>query len=94
MVGLYEEPEKPDAPLDYLKHFISGANDIDIAALTAENEELKKRINVLETKLEESAVQIKKANQKIAELQQVDQPMQEDEVQEAVSVRLRWVLLL
>lgn len=60
LVGLYEEPEKPDAPLDYLKHFISGTNDVDIAALKTENEELKKRVAVLETKLEESAANLKK----------------------------------
>jgi hypothetical protein len=60
LVGLYEEPEKPDSPLDYLKHFISGTNDVDIAALKTENEELKKRVSVLELKLEESAANFKK----------------------------------
>ena len=63
LVGLYEEPEKPDTPLDYLKHFISGTNDVDIAALKSENDELKKRVGVLESKLEETSANLRQIQQ-------------------------------
>ncbi|KAJ3340715.1 Alternative oxidase, mitochondrial precursor [Gonapodya sp. JEL0774] len=53
LVGLYEEPEKPDNPLDYVKHFLSGPSDIDIEAIKAENDELKRRVKELESKLAE-----------------------------------------
>ncbi|KAF1336778.1 hypothetical protein FI667_g24, partial [Globisporangium splendens] len=43
LVGLYEEGDKPSNAVDYIKRFMGAPTGIDIEALRAENEELKKR---------------------------------------------------
>ncbi|KXS19300.1 hypothetical protein M427DRAFT_53243 [Gonapodya prolifera JEL478] len=53
LVALYEEPEKPDSPLEYVKQFLGGPSDIDVEAIKAENDELKRRVRELELKVEE-----------------------------------------
>lgn len=53
LVGLYEEPEKPESPVDFIKQFLGGPGDLDVEALKAENEELKRRVEELEQKINE-----------------------------------------
>lgn len=53
LVGLYEEPEKPENPIDFIKQFLGGAGEFDLDAMKSENEELKKKVEVLEAKVEE-----------------------------------------
>ena len=53
LVGLYEEPEKPENPLEFVKQFLGGPANLELENLKAENEELKKRVEELEGKLEE-----------------------------------------
>ncbi|KAJ3185733.1 hypothetical protein HDU85_001092 [Gaertneriomyces sp. JEL0708] len=55
--GLYEEPEKPENPLEYLKTFISGPGSAtDAEALRVENEELKRKVEELEKKLQAAGI--------------------------------------
>ncbi|OUM58898.1 hypothetical protein PIROE2DRAFT_33712, partial [Piromyces sp. E2] len=51
LVGLYEESEKPENPLDFIKQFLGGPSEIDIEALKAENEELRRKVEDLEAEL-------------------------------------------
>jgi hypothetical protein len=51
-VGLYEEPEKPENPVDFIKQFLGSASDVDVEALKGENEALKQRVEELQAKLE------------------------------------------
>ena len=50
LVKLYEEPEKPNDALEYLKNNIGGskADKEEISKLTTENEDLKKKVEELE----------------------------------------------
>lgn len=43
LVGLYEEGDKPSNAVDYIKRFMGAPTGVDIEALRAENEELKKK---------------------------------------------------
>ncbi|KUF98787.1 C-Myc-binding protein [Phytophthora nicotianae] len=43
LVGLYEEADKPPNAVDYVKRFMGAPTGIDVDALRAENEELKKK---------------------------------------------------
>ena len=47
MVGLYEEPEKPPNAVDYVKRYMGAPTGVDVEALRAENEELKKKVHSL-----------------------------------------------
>jgi len=56
LVGLYEEPEKPNDALDFIKQYLAvspAATSNEIDTLRAENEELKKRNDELKKQLEE-----------------------------------------
>ncbi|KAJ3315995.1 hypothetical protein HDV04_000203 [Boothiomyces sp. JEL0838] len=53
LVGLYEEPEKPDSPIEYIKHFLGGPSEVDTEALKHENEELKSRIEEMQAKIDQ-----------------------------------------
>eukprot|EP00043_Microstomoeca_roanoka_P018665 m.202356 g.202356 ORF g.202356 m.202356 type:complete len:99 (-) comp16872_c15_seq1:57-353(-) len=66
MIGLYEEPEKPNNPLEFIQQHLSVGGDgiSDVEALKKENEELKARNEELlaenlelKKKLEEAAAQ-------------------------------------
>ncbi|XP_023340519.1 skin secretory protein xP2 [Eurytemora carolleeae] len=49
LVQLYEEPQKPDDALGYLKKSVGGTDDaVTIETLRKENDELKKKISELE----------------------------------------------
>lgn len=43
LVGLYEESDKPANAVDYIKRFMGAPTGVDVDALRAENEELKKK---------------------------------------------------
>lgn len=62
LVGLYEEPEKPNNALDFLKQHLgaSGPETADVEALKLENTELRQKIeqlteenNELKTKMQQ-----------------------------------------
>ena len=49
LVGLYEEPERPANAVDYIKRYMGAPTGIDVEALRAENEQLKRDKAQLET---------------------------------------------
>ncbi|KAJ3285991.1 hypothetical protein BCR33DRAFT_296936 [Rhizoclosmatium globosum] len=53
LVGLYEEPEKPESPIEFIKQFLGGPGDVDVEALKHENDELKKRVEELQSRIDE-----------------------------------------
>ena len=53
LVGLYEEPEKPPNAVDYVKRYLGAPTGVDVEALRAENEELKKKVASLQETVEE-----------------------------------------
>ncbi len=53
LVGLYEEPEKPPNAVDYVKRYMGAPTGVDVEALRAENEELKKKVQSLTETVEE-----------------------------------------
>ncbi|KAI8818732.1 uncharacterized protein EV422DRAFT_163072 [Fimicolochytrium jonesii] len=54
LVGLYEEPEKPENALEYVKQFLGGPSDVDVEALKSENEELRRKVEELQQRLDEA----------------------------------------
>ena len=54
LVGLYEEPEKPQNAIDFIKMTLGAPSGVDVDALKAENEQLKQRVDELELKLAEA----------------------------------------
>ncbi|KAI8853111.1 hypothetical protein BC829DRAFT_367957 [Chytridium lagenaria] len=57
LVGLYEEPEKPESPIEFIKQFLGGPSDVDVEALRHENDELRRRVDELQLKIEELTTQ-------------------------------------
>ena len=53
LVGLYEEPEKPQNPTDFIKGCLGAPSDTDVDKLKAENDELKDKVRDLERKIDE-----------------------------------------
>lgn len=53
LVALYEEPENPEDPLEYIKQFLGSPNGIDVDSLQKENEELKEQVTQLEARVTE-----------------------------------------
>lgn len=51
LVGLYEEPDRPQNAIDYIKRYLGAPVGIDAEALKAENEKLKKEKADLESQL-------------------------------------------
>ncbi|OEU22492.1 hypothetical protein FRACYDRAFT_165103, partial [Fragilariopsis cylindrus CCMP1102] len=47
LVGLYEEPERPTSPMDYIKRYIGAPKNIDVDGLKRENEQLKRQLAAL-----------------------------------------------
>jgi hypothetical protein len=58
LVGLYEEPERPQNAVDYIKRYMGAPTGIDVEALRAECDQLRKD----KASLEES---LKVADQKV-----------------------------
>jgi len=58
LVGLYEEPERPPNAVDYIKRYMGAPTNIDVEAIRAENESLKKQIQDLTSNLAELQKQV------------------------------------
>ncbi len=52
LVGLYEEPEKPNNAIEFIKKCLGAPSDTDVDQLKADNEDLKKHKHELEKKIE------------------------------------------
>ena len=53
MVGLYEESEKPPNAVDYVKRYMGAPTGVDVEAIRAENEELRKKVHALQETIDE-----------------------------------------
>jgi hypothetical protein len=53
LVALFEEPESPEDPLDYIKQFLGSPQGIDVESLQRENDELEQQAQALRARLEE-----------------------------------------
>merc|ERR1711966_370531 len=53
LVGLYEEPEKPANALDFIKMTLGAPTGVDVEALKAENEQLRKKCDEMSLKIKE-----------------------------------------
>lgn len=53
LVALFEEPENPEDPLEYIKQFLGSPNGIDVESLQKENEELETQVETLKARLAE-----------------------------------------
>ena len=53
LVGLYEEPERPQNAVDYIKRYMGAPTGIDVEALKAECEQLRKDKTDLENQVKE-----------------------------------------
>ncbi|KAK1944082.1 c-Myc-binding [Phytophthora citrophthora] len=62
LVGLYEESDKPPNAVDYVKRFMGAPTGIDVDALRAENEELKKKNAELIKTVEELNKRVRNPN--------------------------------
>lgn len=51
LVGLYEEPERPQNAVDYIKRYMGAPTGIDVEALRAECDQLRKDKAALEESL-------------------------------------------
>jgi predicted ATP-grasp superfamily ATP-dependent carboligase len=54
LVGLYEEPERPNNAIDYIKRYMGAPQNVDVDALKRENESLKMQVDKLSRQMEES----------------------------------------
>eukprot|EP00672_Neobodo_designis_P023307 CAMPEP_0174849382 /NCGR_PEP_ID=MMETSP1114-20130205/15515_1 /TAXON_ID=312471 /ORGANISM="Neobodo designis, Strain CCAP 1951/1" /LENGTH=87 /DNA_ID=CAMNT_0016083717 /DNA_START=86 /DNA_END=349 /DNA_ORIENTATION=+ len=54
LVNLYEEPERPDKPMEFIKKALGGPVQADVDALRQENEALRAEVDALKKKLAES----------------------------------------
>ena len=51
LVGLYEEPEKPDNAIDFIKKYLGSPSDVDVDKLKIEYERLKEENNKLHNRI-------------------------------------------
>jgi hypothetical protein len=58
LVGLYEEPEKPQNSVDFIKKCLGAPSDTDIDILKADNDDLKKQRADLASRIEAIHAQI------------------------------------
>ncbi len=58
LVGLYEEPDRPQQAIDYVKKHLGAPTGIDIDEIRTENEELKKRNAELQKQVDSAIAQI------------------------------------
>ena len=63
LVGLYEEPERPPNAVDYIKRYMGAPTGIDVEAIRAENESLKKDKAELQTAVDELNQKLADANE-------------------------------
>ncbi|KAL2917176.1 hypothetical protein HK105_203240 [Polyrhizophydium stewartii] len=53
LVGLFEEPEKPESPIDHIKMLLGGPSDVDTDALRRENDDLRRKVDELQARIDE-----------------------------------------
>mmetsp|Transcript_25246 Transcript_25246/g.37720 ORF Transcript_25246/g.37720 Transcript_25246/m.37720 type:complete len:91 (-) Transcript_25246:560-832(-) len=53
LVVLYEEPERPQNAIDYIKRYMGAPANVDVDAIRNENEEMKAKIKELTRTVEE-----------------------------------------
>lgn len=58
LVNLYEEPEKPQNAVEFVKMSLGAPTGTDVEALKAENEHLKLKVEALEKELSEAKAQL------------------------------------
>ena len=58
LVGLYEEPEKPQNAVDFIKKCLGAPSDTDIDILKADNDDLKKQRAEMAGRIEAIQAQI------------------------------------
>ena len=58
LVALYEEPENPEDPLEYIKQFLGSPNGVDVESLEKENEEMRAQVQALESRVTELKSQL------------------------------------
>ena len=51
LVGLYEEQDRPQQAVEYIKRYLGAHVGVDVDALKRENEELKKKVDRLQKQL-------------------------------------------
>jgi len=56
LVNLYEEPERPDKPMEFIKKALGGPVQADVDALRNENDALKAENEALKKKLADHGV--------------------------------------
>jgi len=54
LVNLYEEPEKPDKPVEFIKRALGGPSQTDYDQLKEENTQLKAEVERLRAKVADS----------------------------------------
>ena len=52
LVGLYEEPEKPQNAVDFIKRSLGAPQESDVDQLKSENEELKRNVTELQKRVD------------------------------------------
>jgi polyhydroxyalkanoate synthesis regulator phasin len=58
LVGLYEEPDKPQQAIEFIKMQLGAPGTTDVEALKAENEQLKSKVEDLQAKLAEATAKL------------------------------------
>ena len=52
LIEIYEKPERPENPLDYIRRYLGTPMDVDVDALKAQNEELRLKKEELEATID------------------------------------------
>lgn len=58
LVALYEEPEQPTDPLNFIREQLGAGNGIDVDALVRENQELKAKVAALTQQISDLEAQL------------------------------------
>ena len=58
LVSLYEEPEQPADPLNYVRQVIGAGEGVDVDALVRRNQELKEEVASLNQQIQELEAQV------------------------------------
>ena len=57
LVNLYEEPEKPDKPIEFIKKSLGGPSQAEFDALKQENEALRNEVEALKRRVGDAPAQ-------------------------------------
>jgi hypothetical protein len=52
LVGLYEEPERPQQAVEYMKRYMGAPSNVDVEGLKRENAQLKAEVEQLKRQLQ------------------------------------------